>query len=103
VPSHTLVKLADTVAAGLARIGYQNIGTVEMLMSADGSFTFLEMNTRLQVEHGVTEAVCGLDLVEAQVKAAAGKRLSEILPPCIEQNGHAIQARICAEDPVRFL
>jgi acetyl-CoA carboxylase biotin carboxylase subunit len=94
--------LADSVAAILQKMGYDNIGTVEMLMGADGSFSFLEMNTRLQVEHGVTEEVTGVDLVQAQIRSAAGERLETILPERIELNGHAIQARVYAEDPKRF-
>jgi acetyl-CoA carboxylase biotin carboxylase subunit len=96
-------RLADQVAQSLQRLGYDNIGTVEMLMGADGSPTFMEMNTRLQVEHGVTEEVCGVDLVAAQIRVAAGARLAEVLPEEIRRDGHAIEARICAEDPVRFL
>src|SRR5207253_3413506 len=92
-----------TVVRMLADIGYDNIGTVEMLRGADGSFNFLEMNTRLQVEHGVTEEVTGVDLVQAQIRSAAGERLAEILPRAIEARGHAIQARVYAEDPKRFL
>ena len=94
--------LADSVAAILKKMGYDNIGTVEMLMGADGSFSFLEMNTRLQVEHGVTEEVTGVDLVQAQIRSAAGERLGAILPERIELKGHAIQARVYAEDPKRF-
>ena len=95
--------LADNVAAILQKMGYDNIGTVEMLVGADGSFSFLEMNTRLQVEHGVTEEVTGVDLVQAQIRSAAGERLETILPERIELKGHAIQARVYAEDPKRFL
>jgi acetyl-CoA carboxylase biotin carboxylase subunit len=94
--------MADKVAAMVRGMGYDNIGTVEMLYGADGSFSFLEMNTRLQVEHGVTEAVTGVDLVHAQIKSAAGEQLAAILPEKITLTGHAIQARIYAEDPKNF-
>jgi len=94
--------MAARLADRLATAGYDNIGTVEMLMDADGELTFLEMNTRLQVEHGVTEAVTGVDLVAAQIRSAAGHRLSDILPRAIAINGHAIEARVYAEDPKRF-
>jgi acetyl-CoA carboxylase biotin carboxylase subunit len=73
-----------------------------MLMGADGEFSFLEMNTRLQVEHGVTEEVTGVDLVQAQLRSAAGARLADILPEHIRIRGHAIQARVYAEDPKNF-
>ena len=102
VERNQIERLADSVAAILQKMGYDNIGTVEMLMGADGSFSFLEMNTRLQVEHGVTEEVTGVDLVQAQIRSAAGERLETILPERIEINGHAIQARVYAEDPKRF-
>jgi acetyl-CoA carboxylase biotin carboxylase subunit len=94
--------VADTIAAIMRDIGYDNIGTVEMLRGADGSFGFLEMNTRLQVEHGVTEAITGIDLVQAQIRSAAGDRLADILPGLIEARGHALQARVYAEDPKTF-
>jgi acetyl-CoA carboxylase biotin carboxylase subunit len=94
--------VAGQVAGILRTMGYDNIGTVEMLMGGDGSFSFLEMNTRLQVEHGVTEEVTGVDLVQAQIRSAAGDRLSDILPARIEMKGHAIQARVYAEDPRNF-
>jgi acetyl-CoA carboxylase biotin carboxylase subunit len=94
--------VADQIAGIMKQMGYDNIGTVEMLMGADGSFSFLEMNTRLQVEHGVTEEVTGVDLVQAQIRSAAGQTLADILPAKIEVKGHAIQARVYAEDPKNF-
>jgi acetyl-CoA carboxylase biotin carboxylase subunit len=97
-----VTEVADQIAAIIKEMGYDNIGTVEMLMAADGSFNFLEMNTRLQVEHGVTEEVTGVDLVKAQIRAAAGERLSDILPSRLAIKGHAIQARVYAEDPKNF-
>ncbi len=96
------VAMADQVAKIMREIGYDNIGTVEMLMGADGAFSFLEMNTRLQVEHGVTEEVTGVDLVRAQIRSAAGEKLADMLPARIEVKGHAIQARVYAEDPKNF-
>ncbi len=98
--------MIDAVAARLAdklgTAGYDNIGTVEMLMDGQGELAFLEMNTRLQVEHGVTEEITGIDLVRAQILSAAGQRLDSILPSKISRSGHAIQARVYAEDPRRF-
>ena len=92
-------RLGAEIAAVLARLGYDNIGTVEMLLGADGAFTFLEMNTRLQVEHAVTEMVLGVDLVAAMIRIAGGARLDAVLPRDIAIKGHAIEARIYAEDP----
>jgi acetyl-CoA carboxylase biotin carboxylase subunit len=94
--------VASQIAAIIKEMGYDNIGTVEMLLGGDGSFNFLEMNTRLQVEHGVTEEVTGVDLVKAQIRSAAGEKLSAILPAKIALDGHAIQARVYAEDPKNF-
>lgn len=94
--------MADRLADVLSGWNYESLGTVEMLMDPDGSFYFLEMNTRLQVEHGITEAVTGLDLVEMQIAVAAGKGLGEICPSKIARDGHAIELRVYAEDPVRF-
>ncbi|HWB45799.1 MAG TPA: biotin carboxylase N-terminal domain-containing protein [Hyphomicrobiaceae bacterium] len=94
--------LMAAVADKLGTAGYDNLGTVEMLMDGDGRFMFLEMNTRLQVEHGVTEEVTGIDLVRAQIRAAAGERLADILASRPVIDGHAIQARVYAEDPKRF-
>lgn len=95
--------LAQQIADTFAEMGYDNIGTVEMLMGADGTFSFLEMNTRLQVEHGVTEQITGVDLVVAQIRSAAGLPLDDILPGDIRADGHAIEARVYAEDSKRFL
>ena len=102
IPREELDALADKIAHIIREMGYDNIGTVEMLRGADGSFNFLEMNTRLQVEHGVTEEVTGVDLVQAQIRSAAGDKLGDILPARIEIRGHAIQARVYAEDPKSF-
>jgi acetyl-CoA carboxylase biotin carboxylase subunit len=95
--------MAQKAADVLDKLGYDNIGTVEMLREGDGAFSFLEMNTRLQVEHAVTESVTGVDLVQAQIRAAAGESLGQILPEVIALNGHAIEARVYAEHPVSFL
>jgi acetyl-CoA carboxylase biotin carboxylase subunit len=97
-----IVTMAARLADKLGSAGYDNIGTVEMLMDAGGELSFLEMNTRLQVEHGVTEEITGADLVRGQIRSAAGDRLADILPGPIAVDGHAIQARIYAEDPKRF-
>jgi len=95
--------LLERVASTMQRLGYDNLGTVEMLLGADGEFRFLEMNTRLQVEHGVTEEVTGIDLVVSQIRSSAGHELDQILRGPISVHGHAIQARVYAEDPKRFL
>jgi acetyl-CoA carboxylase biotin carboxylase subunit len=94
--------LADKIAGTMRALGYDNIGTVEMLMAPDGGVSFLEVNTRLQVEHGVTEEVTGVDLVAAQIRSAAGERLADILPQRPAIDGHAIQVRVYAEDPKTF-
>ncbi len=95
--------LGAQVAAVLGGLGYDNIGTVEMLRAADGSWSFLEVNTRLQVEHAVTEMVTGVDLVCAMIRVAAGEPLGTVLPAAPALAGHAVEARVYAEDPVRFL
>ena len=93
---------ASTLVRCLTDIGYQNAGTVEFLMDEDGKLYFIEMNTRIQVEHPVTEAITGVDLVKAQLRIASGEKLSDILPPKLEIRGHAIECRINAEHPRKF-
>jgi acetyl-CoA carboxylase biotin carboxylase subunit len=95
-------ELGATLCRCLKDIGYQNAGTVEFLMNGDGQLNFIEMNTRIQVEHPVTEAITGVDMVKAQLRIAAGERLDAILPAKLEIRGHAIECRINAEHPQKF-
>jgi acetyl/propionyl-CoA carboxylase alpha subunit len=89
-------RMTDAAAALARKTGYTNAGTVEFLLAPSGDFYFIEVNTRLQVEHPVTEMVTGLDLVRLQIEIAQGARLPAALP---EQTGHAMEARLYAEDP----
>jgi acetyl-CoA carboxylase, biotin carboxylase subunit len=92
-------KMGEAAVLGAKAIDYVGAGTIEMLLDEDGSFYFMEMNTRIQVEHPVTEMLYGVDLVKEQIRVAYGERLSVLeLPPL---RGHVIECRVNAEDPAR--
>jgi len=95
-------KMGKTAVEAAAALQYVNAGTIEFLFDADGNYYFMEMNTRIQVEHGVTELVTGRDLVKEQILVAAGEPLS-FSQKDIRIEGHAIECRINAEDPVTFV
>jgi acetyl-CoA carboxylase biotin carboxylase subunit len=95
-------QIAEKLESCLGDIGYVNAGTTEFLMDEDGSLYFIEMNTRIQVEHPVTEFVTGIDLVKAQIRIAAGEKLIEIIPEPVQMRGHSIECRINAEHPEKF-
>ncbi len=98
--SPDLRRRITSAAAAVARtVGYTSAGTIEFLLDTDGSFYFLEMNTRLQVEHPITEMVTGTDLVQWQIRIARGERLTLDPEALLAPRGHAIECRIYAEDP----
>jgi acetyl-CoA carboxylase biotin carboxylase subunit len=95
-------RMGKKVSETLAAIGYVNAGTVEFLMDEDGSLYFIEMNTRIQVEHPVTEMVTDVDLVKSQIRLAMGESLEKVLQGPVVSRGHAIECRINAEHPEKF-
>jgi acetyl-CoA carboxylase biotin carboxylase subunit len=95
-------RIGGVLVKTLSSIGYMNAGTVEFLMDEDGSLSFIEMNTRIQVEHPVTEMTTDVDLVKAQILIAAGEKLSSVINYPVAFRGHAIECRINAEHPERF-
>jgi acetyl-CoA carboxylase biotin carboxylase subunit len=101
LPTSLRSELWDAARRISERVGYTNAGTVEFLVSGD-DFVFLEVNARLQVEHPVTEMVTGIDLVEEQLRVASGEQAG-FDPASVTSEGHAIELRVYAEDPLRFL
>ena len=92
-------RMGDAAVRGAKAIDYVGAGTIEMLLNPDGNFYFMEMNTRIQVEHPVTEMLTGVDLVKEQIRVAAGEKLSVLEMPALR--GHVIECRVNAEDPAR--
>ena len=95
-------QIGGILSKSLSQIGYVNAGTIEFLMDEDRRLYFIEMNTRIQVEHPVTEMVTDIDLVKSQILIAAGARMSEVIKGPILHRGHAIECRINAEHPEKF-
>ena len=94
-------KMGDCAVAASKAVGYSSVGTMEFLLDSTGNFYFMEMNTRVQVEHPVTEMITGVDIIKEQIRAAAGLELSYTQAD-IQIRGHAIECRINAEDPEKF-
>ena len=97
------LKMIEVIRRAIANTGYTTLGTLEFLMDERGALYFMEMNTRVQVEHPVTEMVTGVDLVVEQIRAAAGERLELASKDIWLPRGHAIECRIAAEDPETFV
>jgi len=96
-------KMVEVIRRAILNTGYTTLGTLEFLMNEDGSLYFMEMNTRVQVEHPVSEMVTGVDLVVEQIRAAAGERVELASKDVWRPRGHAIECRITAEDPETFI
>ena len=95
-------QIGQVLCKTLSEIGYVNAGTIEFLMDEDRKLYFIEMNTRIQVEHPVTEMVTDVDLVKSQILLAAGERMEDVLHGPVLHRGHAIECRINAEHPEKF-
>ncbi|MBV8819512.1 MAG: ATP-grasp domain-containing protein, partial [Acidobacteriaceae bacterium] len=95
-------RISSVLREAMRNVGYTNAGTVEFLMDETGNLYFIEVNARVQVEHPVTEAITGIDIVKAQIRIAAGEKLPDILEGRISFRGHAIECRINAENPDTF-
>lgn len=98
VAEPTRERMAHATVGLVKSIGYVGVGTIECILTADGEFYFLEMNTRLQVEHGITELITGIDLVEWQLRVARGEPIG-FTQADLKVSGHSLEARICAERP----
>ena len=98
INNKTREKMGEAAVKAAKAVGYHSVGTVEFILDKDGSFYFMEMNTRIQVEHPITELITGVDLVKEQIRIAAGEKL-KLAQKDISCNGHAIECRINAEDP----
>ena len=92
--------MGDTAVKAAKAVGYENAGTIEFLLDKDKNFYFMEMNTRIQVEHPVTEMITGMDLIKEQIRVAAGEPLS-VSQEDVRIEGHAIECRINAENPAK--
>ena len=100
LPARTRSEMARAAVRALAKIGYENLGTVEFLVDASGRYFFLELNTRLQVEHPVTECITGTDLVKLQLALASGEPIDRQQRE-VSSTGHAVECRVTSEDPAR--
>lgn len=101
LPDHIKMEMGNSSVRACERIGYTNVGTIEFLVDAQDNYYFLEMNTRIQVEHPVTEEVTGVDLVQLQIEIAQGNHLP-ITQENVQVDGHSIEVRVYAEDPKTF-
>ncbi|MBN2645159.1 MAG: acetyl-CoA carboxylase biotin carboxylase subunit [Desulfuromonadaceae bacterium] len=101
LPDEVRRKMGDCAVAAAKAVNYSSVGTIEFLLDADYNFYFMEMNTRVQVEHPVTEMITGIDIIKEQIMSAAGHPL-RFKQEDIKINGHAIECRINAEDPEKF-
>lgn len=101
LPEEVRLAMGEKSVEACKQLGYENVGTIEFLVDEHNNYYFLEMNTRIQVEHPVTEEITGLDLIEMQINIAQGKKLS-ILQEDVAIEGHAIEVRIYAENPETF-